>query len=147
MLFGVDGSRGASDAVDLALEVLDPEKCTLTFAGVAIHPWVSAGSFPPGPPLGSFGEYEAAERARVERAWAALERVEQRGKRAGFATHGSVLAGAPGPHLLKEADNIGADLVVVGSRGLGPVKRAFLGSVGDQIARHAPAALIGRARA
>jgi len=37
------------------------------------------------------------------------------------------------------------DLVAVGSRGLGPIARAILGSVSDQVVRHSPAALIGRA--
>lgn len=52
--------------------------------------------------------------------------------------------GSPGPQLLKEAENVGADLVVVGSRGSGAVRRTLLGSVGDQVLRHAPATLIGR---
>jgi nucleotide-binding universal stress UspA family protein len=37
-----------------------------------------------------------------------------------------------------------ADIVVVGSRGLGAVERVAIGSVSDQIAREAPATLVAR---
>ena len=35
------------------------------------------------------------------------------------------------------AEQIGADLVVVGSRGLGGIRRALVGSVSDSVVRHA----------
>jgi nucleotide-binding universal stress UspA family protein len=56
----------------------------------------------------------------------------------------AVLVGRPGHQLLEEAQDIGADLVVVGSRGRGVMSRTLLGSVSDQVARHAPATFVGR---
>ena len=35
------------------------------------------------------------------------------------------------------AEELGADLIVMGSRGLGGVKRALMGSVSDSVVRHA----------
>ena len=35
------------------------------------------------------------------------------------------------------AEEIGADLIVVGSRGLGGLKRALMGSVSESVVRHA----------
>lgn len=49
-----------------------------------------------------------------------------------------VLRGAPGPAICGHAAEIGARVVVVGSRGLGGLKRAVLGSVSDHVIRHAP---------
>ncbi|MRR05449.1 MAG: universal stress protein [Deltaproteobacteria bacterium] len=46
--------------------------------------------------------------------------------------------GRPKEAILEEAENWGADLIVVGSHGYGPVKRFFLGSVSLAIALHAP---------
>lgn len=41
--------------------------------------------------------------------------------------------GSPGPVLLNLAEEKGADLIVMGSRGLGPLKGIFMGSVSSYI--------------
>ena len=46
------------------------------------------------------------------------------------------LAEAPAPALLREAEE--ADLLVVGSRGLGGFKGLLVGSVSQQVTTHAP---------
>ncbi|MGI8708931.1 MAG: universal stress protein [Actinomycetota bacterium] len=99
------------------------------------------------PPPGKYAdatEYQDFENRRVEQAWQLVKREQARLRRAGFDSKGTVLLGSPGPQLLKEAENLQADLVVAGARGIGPIRRAFLGSVTDQLARHAPATLVGR---
>jgi nucleotide-binding universal stress UspA family protein len=49
-----------------------------------------------------------------------------------------VLMGEPATELGLFAQEVGATVLVVGSRGRGPIKRAFLGSVSDHLVRHAP---------
>ena len=49
-----------------------------------------------------------------------------------------VLSGGPGIELELLAGEIGASVVVVGSRGRGGIKRALLGSVSDHLVRNAP---------
>jgi nucleotide-binding universal stress UspA family protein len=144
VLFGADGSRGSTSSIDLAMQVLDNSRCSFTVATVVSQPWLSVAVYPPEPPFGSFAEYRDLEKDRMERAWRVVERVQSQLERNGFKAEGEVLLGGAGPQLFKEAENIRADLVVVGSRGVGPVRRAFLGSVSDQLARHAPATLVGR---
>jgi nucleotide-binding universal stress UspA family protein len=39
--------------------------------------------------------------------------------------------------IVRVADDIAADLIVTGSRGLGGVRRALMGSVSDSVVRHA----------
>jgi nucleotide-binding universal stress UspA family protein len=63
---------------------------------------------------------------------------------AGFDATSRVVIGNPPEAILKETDNTNADLVVVGSRGNGPLRKALLGSVSDAVVRHAPATLVGR---
>jgi len=46
--------------------------------------------------------------------------------------------GDPAEQILAEAKAGGYDLVVVGSRGLGPVGRLLLGSVSTEVVEHAP---------
>lgn len=48
-----------------------------------------------------------------------------------------VIEGQPGPALCKLAEDEAAAAIVVGSRGRGGIKRAFLGSVSDHVVRNA----------
>jgi nucleotide-binding universal stress UspA family protein len=45
--------------------------------------------------------------------------------------------GQPDAEIVKLAEEIGAGLIVMGSRGLGGVRRALMGSVSDSVVRHA----------
>ncbi len=45
--------------------------------------------------------------------------------------------GSPGPTLAMVAEKNNADLIVMGSRGLGPIKGIFMGSVSSYIVSHA----------
>jgi nucleotide-binding universal stress UspA family protein len=49
-----------------------------------------------------------------------------------------VRVGAAGPELSRIAGELGASVIVVGSRGRGGIKRALLGSVSDHLVRNAP---------
>lgn len=53
-----------------------------------------------------------------------------------------VVRGTPGPTLCDLAEEVGADAVVIGSRGRGGLKRAVLGSVSDHVVRHAPCPVV-----
>ena len=45
--------------------------------------------------------------------------------------------GKPEAEITALAEEIGAGLIVVGSRGLGGIRRTMLGSVSDSVVRHA----------
>lgn len=49
-----------------------------------------------------------------------------------------LLEGDAGPALCDLADELGADAIVIGSRGRGGIRRALLGSVSDYVVRNAP---------
>ena len=50
--------------------------------------------------------------------------------------------GRPDHEIVELAEEIGAGLIVVGSRGLGGVRRALMGSVSDSVVRHAHCAVL-----
>ena len=63
----------------------------------------------------------------------AVKSVDER-----LAATGRALAGQPGRALADACEEAGADLVVAGSRGYGPLARVFLGSVSTQLMHKAP---------
>jgi nucleotide-binding universal stress UspA family protein len=144
ILLGIDGSGAAMRSAQMATQILDRRKCSFVVANAVAQPWTTIPFYPPGLPFGSHVDYGALQEQQIEQAWHLVERTCRELRDAGFEAEGAVLSGSAGPQLLKEADNLSADLVVVGARGLGPMKRAFLGSVGDQVMRHGPATLVGR---
>lgn len=50
----------------------------------------------------------------------------------------AVIDGSPKQVIVEQAEQWGADLIVVGCHGFGPVKRFLLGSVSQAVAVHAP---------
>ncbi len=52
------------------------------------------------------------------------------------------LAGDPADSLIEVAESDGADLIVVGNRGMGGVKRFVLGSVPNKISHHSPCSVL-----
>ena len=144
VLLAVDGSECAQGAATFATRLLDPARVQIEVAMTVTEPWTSVAVYPPGLPLGDHADYEKALQRMVDAAWESIRQVARDVHAAGFRVDPVVLQGSPASQLLKETDNMGADLVVLGSRGRGAVKRALLGSVSDQVARHAPAALVWR---
>ncbi|KAJ8301085.1 hypothetical protein KUTeg_020072 [Tegillarca granosa] len=48
----------------------------------------------------------------------------------------SVHATSPGEGIVKASKDVGADLIITGTRGMGKLRRTFLGSVSDYILHH-----------
>ena len=146
VLVGADGSDSAASAIQMVSEVLDRSRCSVKVATVVAQPWASSSAIYPHPPLlAPTLDYPSIEE-RIEQGWVLAKRAAEPLHSADFNVAEVVLVGSPENQLLKEADSISADLVVVGSRGHGPIRRTFLGSVSDQLVRHAPATLVGRIR-
>ena len=83
-------------------------------------------------------DVRAEGQGAVEATAAALGRVESARDRLELL----VIDGEPGPALCDLAAEVGASALIVGSRGRGGLRRAFLGSVSDYVVRHAPCSVI-----
>ena len=55
----------------------------------------------------------------------------------GITATAHLAIGQPDQEIVALAEKVGAGLIVVGSRGLGGVSRALMGSVSDSVVRHA----------
>jgi nucleotide-binding universal stress UspA family protein len=144
VLFGTDGSADANVALAQITALFDPTSCQIKVLTVAEHlmPKISF-------PIPRLAYATAAPTPEQEEEWmaAALEPAEQSAEKlraAGFRAEAEAVLGAPAQHLLADADKMKADIVVVGTRGLGAVERAVIGSVSDQVVREAPATIVAR---
>ena len=135
VVVGVDGSDAALAALDWAVrEAVDRDR-RLRIIHAFIWPLfnhVSLGPLPSGPP--SSGLRAAAQGVINE----AVRRAATMAP--GLVIEAMIHSGAAGPVLLAEAEN--ADLMVVGSRGLGGFTGLLLGSVSSQLAAHSPCSVI-----
>ena len=86
-------------------------------------------------PGGRFRSRVDQERGRLEEAAAELV---LRGRRDQVATSFLIWEGDPAESIVDAAKSEGADIIVVGSHGRAALGRALIGSVSDQVVRHAP---------
>ena len=139
VVVGLDGSRDAEIALEWAVAFATAHGARVT----PVHTWHYPKSAIAPWPLGSV---VAPESAMALAATKAAERMlERRSSSAGTEAPidpPKIVHGSPGPALVTEA--VGAGLLVVGSRGLGAVRGALIGSVSSYSAAHAesPVAII-----
>jgi nucleotide-binding universal stress UspA family protein len=65
------------------------------------------------------------------------EQAEQIGANGGKVAETHFRSGDPDKEILRTAESLGVGLIVIGSRGLGALSRALMGSVSDSVVRHA----------
>ncbi len=122
-----EGSEGARAALARAAEIAERDGASLTLVEAVAGKVPSPA--PGGPPLAK-PEKRAMARAQLNQA---IEQVNPDLLAAGW-----VIGGPPGPGIVTVADDIGADLIVTGSRARGRIARTVLGSVSTAILHHAP---------
>src|SRR5215207_1637306 len=65
------------------------------------------------------------------------EHVQKMKEASGEVTQADARVGLPAAEILRLAEELGVGLIVMGSRGLGGIRRALMGSVSDSVVRHA----------
>jgi nucleotide-binding universal stress UspA family protein len=127
IMVAIDGSQGSSAAVDEAVELAGALDADLVFVSVRK---------PPSSLLGS--PYYQCHLARdLGFARATIDAAVNKADEAGLEAHGELLEGDPVDEILSFADNHGAELLVMGSRGHGALAGALLGSVSSAVVQHA----------
>jgi nucleotide-binding universal stress UspA family protein len=131
VLVATDGSADAIAAARFVASLPLPASTRISLIGVVAPP-----DYPlVAPELGTPMLWEAIEQIVAERRRVVTEAladvVPAFGGRVELET--IVADGHPADEILRAAKNGGADLVVTGARGLGPVKRLLLGSVSERV--------------
>ena len=140
ILLCTDGSGEALGALSAGLELLGRDHDVVLVSVMdAPDEGGLAGSGHAGPEL-SLEEYdEQVSQARQE-ATSAIARAQSELALAG--SEARVVPGEAGPAICQLAAELSARAIVIGSRGRGGLKRAFLGSVSDHVVRNAPCSVV-----
>jgi nucleotide-binding universal stress UspA family protein len=142
ILLAIDASEEAALAAQTAADIANKTGSELhvVHARLAL-PWTTGYYSATESPTTSIGSEEEA-RQRVSK-WLddQVERIEAQG---GSVTQAYLRLGRPdegaitvAEQIVNLAEEIRAGLIVVGSRGLGGIRRALMGSVSDSVVRHA----------
>jgi nucleotide-binding universal stress UspA family protein len=142
ILLADDGSAGAAEAAELLARwpIFTGHRVTILGASEVAIPW-SAGTAP-----GLYDQVlasytESVQEARREVA-AIVSATADRLSNAGLTTGIEVRDGDPAAVIVKTAAELGADLVVCGTRGLTGLSRLLLGSVARNVLVHAPCSVL-----
>ena len=122
VLVAYDGSAPSAKALHLARSIgAQDESVELVFAHV----------------VKLYGLGTGAETVLLDEAKKVLVEMEQLADEVPNKAHAHLLKGSsPADLLLKCAQDEGCDLIVMGSRGLGPLKGLFMGSVSSYVVTH-----------
>jgi nucleotide-binding universal stress UspA family protein len=136
ILLAVDGSTYSDAAVNEVASRPWPAGSEVRIISAVEPPFMPAAepwSIPP-------DYYAEAEKAARDRAQSAVEGAElklRNGLDKSLKITTTMPTGSSKKAILDEAESWGADLIVVGSRGLGAWERLLLGSVSNAVAHHA----------
>ncbi len=132
ILLATDGSKDAELALTMSVELsnsTDSELHVLT-----VGSWDHPGYAPAGSP-GLLEEIR--EQVKLETKNTLDTQVKKIEEAGGTVTDRHSGMGQPDAEIVRTSEEIGAGLIVVGSRGLGGVRRALMGSVSVSVVRHA----------
>jgi nucleotide-binding universal stress UspA family protein len=132
ILLATDGSEEATLAAKTAVDLADKTNSELHVVYVG-----QEYSYP----IYAVPDYESARRVQEnleQEVRKLLDAEVEQVKAAGGTVVGAHFGvGSPDAEIVKLAEEIGAGLIVMGSRGRGGIRRAVMGSVSDSVVRHA----------
>jgi nucleotide-binding universal stress UspA family protein len=136
ILLSTDGSEEAELALSTAIDLANSTNSQLHV--VTVGPWNPDPSYASHEASLRWETYEQASEAIGKEVQEILDnqvrKIEEGG---GSVQEAHQRRGRKDEEIVRVAEEIGAGLIVMGSRGLGGLKRSLMGSVSDSVIRHA----------
>jgi nucleotide-binding universal stress UspA family protein len=136
ILLATDSSEEAELALSTAVDLANSTNSQLHV--VTVGPWNPDPSYASHEASLRWETYEQASEAIGKEAQEILDnqvrKIEEGG---GSVQEAHLRRGRKDEEIVRVAEEIGAGLIVMGSRGLGGIRRALMGSVSDGVMRHA----------
>jgi len=135
ILLAVDLSNDSEAAVRAVLSQYRPQD-----AEVRVLHVLQPITFSPAPQMAA--SYAPELEQEGGEAKGLVERVAGQLRRAGFSAEAVITKGDTRETIVNTAAEWPADVIVIGSRGKGGLRRLLLGSVAEFVARHAPCSVL-----
>ena len=141
IVVGTDGSDTASEAVRAAIELAASVGADLHVVSAYRAAATAAAMAMAAEPMSmasvavSTADWQETTRHATEDV---LGRASQWASSAGVKVEQHACAGQPAEVILSVAEGVGADLIVLGDKGMAGVRRFLTGSVPSAVAHHAP---------
>jgi nucleotide-binding universal stress UspA family protein len=137
ILLATDGSEYSNHAAEeLAARSLPPNAEVHIISVFHSTPLITSVPAPMGGLAGAWEEANAVAKNQAQEAVKNAAKILAE-KHPNLSITATMVEGSPKHAILEKADELGADLIVVGSHGRGAVGRFLLGSVSQSIALHA----------
>lgn len=143
ILLATDGSEDAAQATEAAVELSKTTASELHLVYVGEDAYSGALDYAEATEPGWVGKADPALIEELARQFEQMARrmldaeVEKVQALGGTVAQAHSRMGTAAVEIVDLAEELGVGLVVVGSRGLGGIRRALMGSVSDSVARHA----------
>jgi nucleotide-binding universal stress UspA family protein len=141
ILLATDGSQSAREAVEYLMRFPFPEDSEVTLLTVIdrdVFKNEAVSSLNDEQKNALKETEEAMQKAAAE----LLAHEAARLRSAGWSESSEVHIGHPAEEIVRSAEQLGSDCVIVGSHGMSGVKRFLLGSVSDHVLRYAPCSVL-----
>jgi nucleotide-binding universal stress UspA family protein len=138
IVVGTDGSETAAEAVRQAVEIAKLTSATLSIVS-AYAPVPERRIKDQQREAPADIQYELGPREDVN---LILDAAAAEARREGIEVQTHPIEGDPAEGILNVAEETGADLIVVGNKGMTGARRFLLGSVPNNISHHAPCAVM-----
>ena len=133
VLLAIDGSEEAGLAAQAATELSRETGSEVHVAFVLPRPEALIGHHT----YSAEVRESVLEQARSEARTFLDGRAEQLRSEGAKVAFAHLRVGEPDKEIIRLSEEIGATMIVMGSRGLGAVRRALMGSVSDSVVKHA----------